>query len=456
MQVDLEALYDAERSTGIDGGDTRELGLLPPDFWTRRPYLEHIHQAAQARRVAPGAVLGATLARAAAMVPPSTRVPPFVGGAVPLSLYVALMSATGGGKSSPVRVAGDLLPDLPDWIGGPLPLGSGEGIARSFMGEVDTVDDGKTVKRPGQVRYGVVFDLDEGRTLSEMASRRGSTLAGALCTAWTGGELGQANATRETYRHVPAGAYSIGLVSAWQPRLAAELFDEEDGGLPGRFLYVATSDPDAPDRPPAWPGRLHWEPPPLIASDGRVAEALLGYSEAIRAEVDADRLARLRSERTVQPLDAHRVLHRLKLAGLLAVLDGRSDVDDDDWDLAGGLLRASDLTRADVLTEISRTRSAAERTRLERAARHDEHLESSREQRAFDSAVRAVARKAHKTPSAALTRSELTRAIKGDHRKLINVDEVLERAELEDYITPNAEPDANGRPRYRAGDKQPA
>ena len=74
---------------------------LDDDFWNSRRYLQHIRQAAHARRVAPTAVLGAVLARVAAFTPPSTCVPAYVGSDVPLSLYVALIAATGGGKTSP-------------------------------------------------------------------------------------------------------------------------------------------------------------------------------------------------------------------------------------------------------------------------------------------------------------------------------------------------------------------
>ena len=103
--------------------------VLPDDFFETRPVLAHIREAARARRVAPTALLGVVLARAAAFTPPSTCVPPFVGGHVPLSLFVALIAATGDSKSTTMAAARALLPLSVPGVVGPRFLGSGEGLA---------------------------------------------------------------------------------------------------------------------------------------------------------------------------------------------------------------------------------------------------------------------------------------------------------------------------------------
>ncbi|MEK9811013.1 MAG: bifunctional DNA primase/polymerase, partial [Candidatus Nanopelagicales bacterium] len=346
-----------------DTGEIMPAIIIDDDWWTARPILDHIRIAARARRVAPTAVLGCVLARIAASTPPSTCIPPFVGSTVPLSLYIALMSGTGGSKSSPQSVARELMPTLPAGVVGPLPLGSGEGVAVALLELVEVTDDnGKKTRRKTQTRHGALCVLDEGLILAEMSGRRGATIIPTLCTAWTGGDLGQANATIETWRAVPAGGYSVGLISGWQPTHAAGLFDETESGLPGRFIFLPTDDPDAPDIAPDWPGQLDWTPPPLIRSTD-IRHDPLTYDAAIAAEVDAGRLARLRGHHQPDPLDAHRTLSQLKIAGVLAVLDDRRDVTGDDWELARQLLVVSERVRGVVLNHI-----AADAQRREQAA----------------------------------------------------------------------------------------
>lgn len=100
---------------------------LDDAFWQSRPYLTHIQTAARARLVAPAALLGAVLARVAAFTPPSTCLPPLVGGNAPLSLLIALLGGSGAGKSATNNTARDLLPVVPAGCVGPLALGSGGG-----------------------------------------------------------------------------------------------------------------------------------------------------------------------------------------------------------------------------------------------------------------------------------------------------------------------------------------
>ena len=147
-------------------------------------------------------------------------------------------------------------------------------------------------------------------------------------------------------------------MSLWQPAKVAGLLDEADAGLPGRFLFVPTTDPDAPGVRPRWPGPLDWTPPPMITSPNP-----LGYDDAIAAEVDTGIYARLRGEVIVDTLDAHRTLHRLKLSGLLAVLDGRRSVELDDWRIADELLHASDRLAPESSPPCGSTATARRRRR---------------------------------------------------------------------------------------------
>jgi len=69
-------------------------------FWIARDVLQHIHRFARARRVGPWALFGILLVRTAANIPANVVLPPLVGGPASLNVFVALVSASGGGKGS--------------------------------------------------------------------------------------------------------------------------------------------------------------------------------------------------------------------------------------------------------------------------------------------------------------------------------------------------------------------
>jgi hypothetical protein len=433
-----------------DDGEVERFDL-DEEFWTALPFLDHVRTAARSRRTAPTAVLGSVLARASALIPPSTCVPPFVGGTVPLSLIVALVATTGGSKSATDRVAADILPNTPPGVGGPFALGSGEGAAEAYLERYTAKDDnGKNVNRQRQVKYGVIFTLDEGRVLTDLGSRSGSTIVPTLCTMWTGGDPGRMNASAETRRTLPVGGYTFGLVSLWQPSRMEGLFDDTDGGLPGRFLFLGITDPDVPETRPEFPGPLDWKLPSWIASENVTRPTPMRYPESVHAEVDAASLARLRGEGG-QALDAHRNLNRLKIAGTLAVLDGsHTEVSELHWKLAGDLLKYSDRIRANVLAELNIARRQREEAGNSQAGRREVAKVTAINDTAMKSAVRAIMRKAQREAPRAVTKRELTQAIKGSDRKIAGSDDAIEEAERLGYIVATAEGFAAGELRAAA------
>ena len=77
--------------------------------------------------------------------------------------------------------------------------------------EIDPETDkpGKPVKR--QVRFNASVFADEGEIIAALSSRSGSTLLSTYRTIWTGGILGQADASAERKRIVRAGQYAFGI-----------------------------------------------------------------------------------------------------------------------------------------------------------------------------------------------------------------------------------------------------
>ena len=425
---------------------------LADEFWTARPAHEHIRTAARARRTSPSAVLGGVLARVAAWTPPTICVPPFVGGTVPLSLFVALIGSTGDGKSAPERVAAELVVDPPAGALGPVGLGSGEGAIEAYLEQfTDTNDEGTKVVRKRQARYGVLFALDEGEVLAELAGRKGQTIIVTLRTMFTGGDLGQRNASSDTVRQLGAGRYATGLISLWQPTRMVGLFDDTDGGLPGRFLFLALGDPAAPEVRPDWPGPLEWKPPQWARITlGTPLKSPLNFPSSVEEDVDAENRDRLCNGANGPLLDGHRTLLRLKVAGLLAQIDGcRTDVTEDDWSLAGMLVEHSDTTRNRVLDVLSIEGRKREETSNARAGRREVTIRDTVTQSALAAGARTVGRKAHRHPGELLSKRTLHRAINGEHRRTAGAEACIEEAVRLEFIAP----DGDG---YRAGNTQPA
>ena len=406
---------------------------LPAEFWQARTALANVRQAAHARARSADAVLGATLARVAALAPPTIKLPAVVGSAATLDLAVALIGRSGAGKTSSNNVAGELVPIVDEDVA-VLPLGSGEGLIESYIGMVDEVDDdGKTHKVRRQVMRAVLALLDEGQALADMDKRTGSTVMSTIRSAWSGDRLGQTNASAERRRHLAPGEYRFALLAGFQTEHAAALLDDAAGGTPQRFLFLPAEDPTVPDEAPEWPGSLDWRPPVHQA-------APMDIDAAVAAEIRGRNLARTRGEVTIDPLDAHRDLSRLKVAGLLALLDDRLTITAEDWHLAGMVLDTSDRVRSTIQWVAKARARDAERAATDRVVRRSAAVETDAEARALDAMTRAIARHVHRgTCDGGCRRRCASRATTGKHRQLVDVDRAIDEAETLRWIVREGE-----------------
>ncbi len=310
-------------------------------FWQERPVLEHVQLFARARMVSPWALLAVSLVRTLAVVPPWVRLPPIVGSHASLNTFVALVGPSGGGKGAAESAAVDAF--AYDVGIDTASVGSGEGVAHLFMQRVDGEIE--------QHRTSVVLSIPEVDTLVALKSRQGATLLPTLRSAWTGEALGHSNADKARTLPVPRHGYRLGLVLGVQPGRAAPLLDDSDGGTPQRFLWLPTTDRDAPDVPPdspaPWPMQAHrWRP-----------HADLTVPQVARRAIVENRRATLRGEE--HTLDGHALLARLKVAQGLTVLDGRTVMTDDDWRLSAIVMSVSDRTRGAVQRSLARQAEAS-------------------------------------------------------------------------------------------------
>jgi hypothetical protein len=437
-----------------------EADQVAQDFWSARPYLKHIEIAAHARQRSAPAVLGVVLARVAAIISHRIRIPPVVGAETGLSLLTVICAPPGVGKSTANAIGQQLVPVpfmMGDKVADQLPIGTGEGLVESFMGTVDEVNSvtGKTVKIRQQVRNNAFVFVDEGQVLGELGNRKGATLLPTLRTAFTGGLLGNANASEERRRIIPAGAYTVGIVVAMQTALAGALLDDADGGTPQRMLWLPAIDPTIPDVPPPWPGPLSWQPPSAEAGYGGDAwlisgtpvpgpqgpteapAAYLVIAEAIQQEIRATDLARARGEVLTDALDAHEGLLRLKVAALLAILDGRLDVGDEDWALASTVKAMSDRMRSTVSRTVAERNAQAEVGMSEKLARRAAHQDAVVASRRVAECAQKIAAKVRAEPdrwTAGNLRREPLRRFRDEF------DDGLELAKAEGWVIEVSEP----------------
>jgi len=340
---------------------------LPKDFWEARGTLRHVRQAAHSRQRSADAVLHAVLARVAAGCSHHVALPPTVGSACPVCYFAIVLAPPGIGKSGGSDIAAELLP-LGLNVADRMPIGSGEGIVEVLFDYVPDPDwDGRGRRPPPikmQVRNNVYLYVDEGQMLGDVGKRDGSTLLGTLRSIWTGGKLGNTNASRERKRIVEAGSYTYGLVVGMQTTKAGDLLRDAPLGTPQRFAWALAFDPSIPDDTPDWPGVLKWEAEEPV----NVGRYDLTLPESVRREIKAADLDRARTGRVADELDAHEGLLRLKMAALLGLLEGRLHVTEEDWELASVLKESSDATRQMVVATVRKVDEVAEHRQATRLA----------------------------------------------------------------------------------------
>ncbi|QOV99711.1 bifunctional DNA primase/polymerase [Rhodococcus pyridinivorans] len=372
-EVDPAAMaFAVNGEAGGKGPVVRDLTVDEEEaFWASSAALERVRQFAWSRSASPWSVLGVVLCEVVARVPPHVVLPPIVGGAASLNLFVNLVGASGEGKGKSVATAEDLTSGLS--YAAHKGIGSGEGITKTFG-----------VRKKGsqvtlRVRDRAVVDSPEVDTLTAVAERKASTILGQLRKAWSGEDLSFNNADESRSPEVPKHSYRLALHVGVQPGRARALFEDADGGTPQRFLWLSTLDPlipdaDVPEPPPLDLAHIEkrWPTDPfltgealLFADDEEEEEStprrddgvlrkpttfeVLEVAQPIRDTIRRNDKAKHWRKATDSALDGHRGLQRLKVAAALSLLEGGTgNVTVDHWDRAELVLRRSDAVRAQV------------------------------------------------------------------------------------------------------------
>lgn len=335
------------------------------DFWQSRTSLSTVYTAALAGMCSPWAVLACCAARALALVDPHIKLPAIIGSrGGSLNWFAMLAAESGGGKSTAMEIAEELIPHQVKTLN----LGSGEGLIEAF-GERN--DDG-TVKDPVAGHRSILFSVDEIDSYSAVAGRSGSTVMPILRSAFTGGSLGFAYRKGNRLPVLPAHSYRMTLVCAAQPGRTRAMFADADGGTPQRFMWFPATDPRIAAVRPTFNGALYLPP----VTDWQYPATLRVPSEC-EGLIVTTRASQARGETAA--LNSHALFAREKFAYALAILDGRSAMDSQDWRLSGVAAAVSDAVRQWVLDQLaaSEAEEARQKGRLQGVAKSAADIEKA-------------------------------------------------------------------------------
>jgi hypothetical protein len=353
---------------------------LPAEFWECRPVFRHIRDAAHMRSRSADAVLGAVLARLSSLLPGDLRVDTDTGMPASLNFYSVLLGGPSSGKSTAANLAEMMFPFGYDSSSLRHKIGSGQGIAAAYGTIVDNEFK--------QTETKALFYAHEGSSLLKIAKQRDNITLDTLREAWTGDEIGQKNASAERDRRVRN--YAMGFWVCLQPVHAIELFSDinvGDGTLQ-RFMWFSATDPAVPKgrrrrgMPQAMPWDLGaaWSHEPVTLPDHLKDEICERDSAGSRGEVEID------------PKHEHALLRQVKTACLLAILDNRRNVSDDDWELAAVMLETSNAVAQSVRDAASKRHKKTETSRIEAKHRELDALDARQEKKIEEMVLRVVTR----------------------------------------------------------------
>ena len=309
-------------------------------------------------------MLGEVLAAVVCRTPPTLVLPAITGGHGTLNMLIAVTGRSGAGKGSAAAVARDALDFEETLLLRPdrVPLGSGEGLAKNFGSTRKDEAGGVELIRTAYTSIVTITEIDSFQAL---ASRNAATLSPQLRQLYSGEPLGFGYTDLSKRVIIPAHSYRACVIAGVQPGRGEVILADTEGGFAQRWLWLPATDPHAPDDRPADPAPLPWRAPDKVADlSEEGAPAAMGVCEAAVREIDAARLETLRD--SGEDIESHSLYTRLKVAAGLALLAGRADVSEADWELSGFLMRVSDATRDGVL-ELLKEKAADENRQRGRA-----------------------------------------------------------------------------------------
>lgn len=399
------------------------------DFWESRPELSHIRTYAQAQMAAPHAVLAVVLCRVVCQTPAAVVLPATIYDYASLNTTVALVGPSGGGKGGSTSVGAAAVSIGPQTFDTHT-LGTGQGIAHGY-GHYD--GKAKTVMRHAD---SVLFTVEEVDHLAAHNAQTGSTTLAELRRFGMGEKLGHLYVDPKRRVEIAPHSYRGAFIVAVQPARAGVIIDATDGGTPQRFYWASTIDPHPPKVDPDRPEPWRWTLPP--SRDLPTPERGWRPIPVCETAVEAIRQAqRDRRDGRGDPLDGHALLTRERIAAALGILSGRYEVSEEDWQLAGYLMRVSDATRGEVVEALSEKRRLSNRQRGQDEAERSVIVTEAVEDAAIKRVARSLVR--HLPDRDSIPRHELRKKLASRDRDYFDsaVDRLLEAGQIEAAETPH-------------------
>lgn len=395
--------------------------FLSEAFWAARPVYAHLRRVAWSAMESPEGVFTAALALTIARVMPNVMLPAPVGVEASLNLMTVIAGDPADGKSVCRKLAERALKfegDVDDvWRFNP---SSGQGIAGQF--QTLRKERGQPAEMV-RTRYRAIANVEESDTLQALAASPTSTLSSELRKSAMGEDLGFGN-VGETQTNLKEHTYRLVLMMCLQPELGAWLLGDAQGGLPQRFLWCSVRDPrvvSGEEMPGVWPVVLPTQAriDPLTGTPR--PRFVMSCTNALRDEIRAAKIERkLRGREAGVDFDGHAILTRFKVAGGLALMDGRLGINDEDWALAGAVMTMSNASRAIVQEAVAGAskRDNEKKAKGRGASRVIEEgvvADVHREQ-----VAQSVLRWLDRVGATGMTKSELRKKIHLDRRHLLD------------------------------------
>lgn len=356
---------------------------LPDTFWETRDTLAHIKQAAWARSCSPDAVLAGVIARYSASLPPQIKLP--LDGT--LDVFFVVQGHSGAGKSKAGKTA-RAVTNLENIKGVMMDrnVGSGEGLAEAFFEWLDEDDrpcgPNKKGARKVRTRHGLHFSTDEGAALQASAGRANSILIPTLCAAWMGEPIGQLLADPTKSRMIDPMTVRVSAEIRIQTAHGWKLFDEAfaSTGLSQRMVCVSAIDPQIAHNyqtgktPPEWPGPLNLPRPTIVGG-----ERVLTYCPAIQNLLAQEAAAVHDPTWVGSPLDTHRTLSAIKIAAILALWENRTEISQQDFDIASQILDTHTANRTILKASQTEARRIARETKVTHTAEQEVAVMNAKE-----------------------------------------------------------------------------
>lgn len=439
------------------------------DFWNLTPQLQQIAWEASLDAVSPWGVLAVAMEHQASHIDP-THVLPRANGSAPATLvggtslagFVCLEGRSGGGKSTVMRIASELVPPAVR----PIPDGTGQGIAKSIAETVRVAlkDDGTKLDVPyiatrfHHPSHTAVIHSSEIGTINAEFAREGSKTADMLRQMWMGEATGTTTSDQTRNISLPANLYRVHGIWGAQPTKVREIMLQADAGTPQRFVWAPAVEnrvlADTPQRiQPATTAtfnRPQWNvganpygalggaltdiykegdplPPPVIAGRGSspmLQQWLIDHDALIDAAKNRDPYAppsesEAQMEASAQ-MAAHMRLTVLKQAVKVAWLHARCEPTDLDTSIALIQMQVSTAVAAGVWDVLARAEAdAAKRVGKERGAQMHAAAQTRDELEADDIRVIAEELWRHLAANGPATTREMRKPMSNSKRALI-------------------------------------